>query len=177
MVDGLPLLPDMEESPVISGYSKNILMPVSLKDVRSFTFVQGADAAMYGSMGSNGVLLIETDKASDMETKVEFQTINGLTWMNKRYPMLDADGFKSYLVDVGETKVANTNELVALFPFLKDDYDYQHYYRHIYGNNTDWQDEIYNQCAFSTENILKVKGGTRSPNIISPPDIYAITEW
>lgn len=159
VVDGLPLLPDMEESPVISGYSKNILMPVSLKDVRSFTFVQGADAAMYGSMGSNGVLLIETDKASDMETKVEFQTINGLTWMNKRYPMLDADGFKSYLVDVGETKVANTNELVALFPFLKDDYDYQHYYRHIYGNNTDWQDEIYNQCAFSTENILKVKGG------------------
>lgn len=159
VVDGLPLLPDLEESPVISGYSRNIFTPVSLKDIRSFTFVQGTDAAIYGSMGSNGVILIETDKASDMETKIEFQTINGLTWMNKRYPMLNAGEFKSFLVDVGETKVANTNELVELFPFLKDDYDYQHYYRHIYGNDTDWQDEIYNQCAFSTENILKVKGG------------------
>lgn len=159
VIDGLPYLPDTEVSPVISGYSRNMLMPVPLKDIKSLTFARGADAAMYGSMSSNGVILIETDKASDMETKIEFQTINGVTWMNNRYPMLDADGFKSYLVDVGETKVANTNELAELFPFLKDDYNYKHYYRHIFGNNTDWQDEIYNRTAFSTENILKIKGG------------------
>lgn len=159
VVDGLPYLPDQEVSPIISGYSRDIFMPVTLKDIRNISFVRGADAAMYGSMGSNGVILIETDKASDMETKIEFQTVNGVAWMNNCYPMLDAAGFKNYLVDVGETKVANTNELVALFPFLKDDYDYQHYYKPIYGNNTDWQDEIYDNRAFTTENILKIKGG------------------
>lgn len=159
VVDGMPYLPDAEESPVISGYSRDVFMPVPLKDIKNITFVRGTDAAMYGSMGSNGVIMIETDKATDMETKIEFQTVNGITWMNKRYPMLDADGFKRYLVDVGETKVANTNELVELFPFLKDDYDYQHYYQYLYGNNTDWQEEIYDGRAFTTENMLKIKGG------------------
>lgn len=156
VVDGVPYLPDAGISTVISGFSRNIFAPINLKEVESVTLLRGADAAMYGSMGSNGVLLINTQRASDMETKIEFQTVDGVGFMQKRFPVLGAEAFKNYISDVAETKYTDLNELTTDFPFLKDDPD--DHYRYLYDNNTQWQDEIYTP-AVSSENVLKITGG------------------
>lgn len=156
VVDGIPYLPDDGISTVIDGFSRNIFAPVNLKEVESITLLKGADAAMYGSLGSNGVLLINTQRASDMETKIEFQTVDGVGFMKKRFPVLGAEAFKNYISDVAETKYTDLNELTTDFPFLKDDPD--DHYRYLYDNNTKWQDEIYIP-AVSSENVLKIKGG------------------
>lgn len=161
VVDGLPYLPDQHESSVINGYSSNIFMPVNLKEVENITILKGSDAMTYGSLGSNGVLLIETEKAVDLETKVEFQTVNGLSWMNKRIPLMDSRAFKSYIGDVGETAISDLNALVERFPFLKN--DPASHTNYLYDNETDWQEEVYTP-AFSTENILKIKGGDAIAN-------------
>lgn len=81
--------------------------------------------------------------------------------MNKRMPLLEAKGFKSYIGDIGETVTSDMNALVEQFPFLKDDPSY--HYNYVYDNNTDWQEEIYDK-AFSTENMLKIKGGDAIAN-------------
>lgn len=161
VVDGMPYLPDMNESAVISGYSADVFMPVNLKEVENISFAKGNEVARFGSLGSNGVIFIETEKATDMETKVEIQTVNGIAWMNKRLPLMNAGEFKSYIGDVGATVILDANELIETFPFLKDDPSY--HYNYIYENDLDWQDEVY-RPAFSTENILKVKGGDAVAN-------------
>lgn len=161
VVDGMPYLPDVTESDVINGYSRNIFMPVHLKDVENISLVKGNDAAMYGSLGSNGVILINTEKATDLETKVEFHTVEGIGWMNKRIPMLGAVGFKNYIGDVGETATSDLESLVGKFPFLKDDPGY--HYNYVYNNDTKWQEEIYTP-GITSENVLKVKGGDAIAN-------------
>lgn len=161
VVDGLPYLPDLENSAVINGFSKNIFAPTNLKDIESITLLKGTDAAAFGSLGSNGVLLIETEKASDLETKVQFHTVEGVGFMKKRIPVMEAEAFKNYIADVGETKYSDLNQLMETFPFLKDDPDDN--YKYKYDNNTQWQDEIYTPSV-SSENILKVKGGDAVAN-------------
>lgn len=161
VVDGMPYLPDVTESNVITGYSRNIFTPVHLKDVENISLVKGNDAAMYGSLGSNGVILISTEKATDLETKVEFHTVEGIGWMNKRIPMLNAVGFKNYIGDIGETASSDLEGLVSKFPFLKDDAGY--HYNYVYNNDTKWQEEIYTP-GITSENVLKVKGGDAIAN-------------
>jgi TonB-linked SusC/RagA family outer membrane protein len=161
VVDGMPYLPNDRESLVIGGFSRNIFAPLMMGEIENISLVKGADAAEYGSLGSNGVILVETEKATDMETKVEFQTVNGIGWMKKRLPLMAPSAYKTYLGDIGETAISDLNTLVETFPFLRDDPEY--FYDYLYNNDTDWQDEIYT-TGFTTENMLKVKGGDAIAN-------------
>lgn len=161
VVDGMPYLPDMNDSPVISGYASDAFMALNLKEIENISFVTGKEAARFGSLASNGVIVIETEKATDMETKVEIQTVNGISWMNKRLPLMNDREFKSYIGDIGATAISDANELIETFPFLKDDPSY--HYNYLYDNDIDWQDKVFTP-AFSTENILKVKGGDAVAN-------------
>lgn len=161
VVDGMPYLPDQQASVVVSGFSRNMFMPTNMKDIESVTVLKGADAAVFGSLGSNGVIMISTEKATDLETKVQVQTVDGVSFMRKRIPLLEADEFKNYIGDIGETRYSDLNQLAEKFPFLTD--DPQNHYAYLYDNNTDWQEEIYTP-AFTTENILKIKGGDAIAN-------------
>lgn len=163
VIDGVPYLPDENESQVISGYSRNAFAMINQKDIESISLVKGADAFKYGAMGSNGIIMITTEQATDLETKVEFYTVDGIGWMNKRIPMMEAGSFKSYIGDIGETATSDIAQLVDKFPFLKDDPSY--HYNYVYDNDTQWQDEIYSK-AFTTENVLKVKGGDAIANYV-----------
>lgn len=156
VIDGMPVLPDTKGSSVFTGYSKNILRNVSLKEVNQLSIAKGFDAAPYGSMGSNGVLVINTDRATDMETKVEFETVNGLSFLPREIPILDAGEFRNYLNRVTQT-VLSQDAIYRSFPFLRNDPSYGISY-YAYNHNTNWQKEVFSP-AFTTENILKVKGG------------------
>lgn len=156
VIDGMPILPDLSMSSTFTGYSKNVFRNVSLKEIDNISVTQGYDAAPFGAVSSNGVIMINTDRASDMETKVEFETVNGVGLRPKELPLLDAADFKNYLYRIGQT-VMNSDELYSSFPFLMEDPRYGEAY-YAYQHNTNWQKEIFSP-AFSTENILKVKGG------------------
>lgn len=152
IIDGLPVLPDQNLSATYTGYSRNIFNPVMVKDLALVTWVKGYDALSYGTMGANGVLLLETEKASDMETKVEFETVNGVSMINSRVPLLGVEEFNKYFFDIGQTRYSST-EFLEKYPFMADRTSWP-----LYNNETNWMKEIY-APAFSTENILKVKGG------------------
>lgn len=156
VINGVPYMPDMNESGIIGGYSKNIFSVLNVQDIENITVLKGADAALYGSLGSNGVIMIETDKAVDMDTKVEFIGQYGMSWNNSTLPVLGVNDYKSLIGNVALTKYEDMSDALNAFPYLKEDPGY--YYNYLYNNNTDWQDLIYNN-AFVTDNVLKIKGG------------------
>lgn len=156
VVDGVPYMPDLASSSVISGFSRSMFAPVNMKDVANITLLKGADAAPYGSIGSNGVLMIETERSQATSTQVQIHTTEGIGTMKRRFPVLNANEFKSFISDLGETYYSDLNELTSVFPFLKDDPSYPDNYK--YAHNTNWQDEIY-QPSVTSENTLKIMGG------------------
>lgn len=156
VVNGIPYMPDMNESGIIGGHSKSILNSFNPRDIQNITVLKGADATIYGSLGSNGVILIETDKAVDLDTKVEFSTQFGVDINQSQMPVLGVRDYKSYIGNVALTEYSDMARVLQLFPFLVDDNDY--YYKYMYNNNTNWQRQLY-APGFSTDNLLKIKGG------------------
>jgi TonB-linked SusC/RagA family outer membrane protein len=156
ILNGVPYLPDMNESCVIGGYSGGVYGNINLNDIVNVTFLKGAEASMYGSLGSNGVLVIETSKASDLDTKIEYSGQFGYSRHTKNIPLLNTTDFKSMIGDIATTKYSDISDILTDFPFLEDNDDY--YYKFLYNNNTNWQSQIY-QDAIETSHNLRVKGG------------------
>lgn len=152
VMDGMPVFTDQNLSPAFTGYSRNLLNTVSIKELADITVVKGFDASVFGSAASNGVLLVNTEHALDMDTKVELETVNGVSFIGRTLSLLDGNQFRQYLTRLGLTQYQG-DDLKDAFPFLQagvKDYTYE--------NNTDWQKEVF-KPAFTTENLLKVKGG------------------
>lgn len=156
VVDGIPYLPDLGNSPIIGGYSRGMFAPFALQDIKHIRLLKGAETARYGSLGSNGVLLLETSSSDDLETVVEFKGNYGIAHNYNTIPLLGGSDYKSLLGTVGMTQYEDMGDLLTRFPFLRDDPDY--YYNFRYNNATDWQDVIYRN-AFVTDNHLRIKGG------------------
>lgn len=157
VINGVPYLPDSKESQLISGLTRDIFQSYNIYDIQNITVLKGAEASMYGSLGSNGVVLIETDGAAsnDLNTRVSFYGQYGSTWNNKRIPLLNNSEYQSYLSDVGMTYYDNMENFFAEFPFLYDPADR---YNYLYNNTTDWQDLIYRD-GFVTDNLFRIEGG------------------
>ncbi len=156
IIDGMVYIPNHSESPVINGFSRNAFMPFDLGEVENITLINGADAGQFGSIGSAGIINIQSERAYELNTKVEYQTINGLSWFNKRIPLMQGTAFKNYIGDVAATRYSDLDALVNRFPYLKDDPDY--HYNYLYDNEVNWQDEVYTQ-AYSTKHAFKIRGG------------------
>lgn len=156
VINGVPYMPDQNESGIIGGFSKGILNALHPGDIENITVLKGAEAALYGSMGSNGVVLIETDKAVDLETKVELISQLGVSVNTHRMPVTGVQDYKSYIGNVALSRYDDMAQVLNLFPFLVDDPGY--YYNFLYNNSTDWQSLIY-QPGLTTDHVLKIKGG------------------
>ena len=102
------------------------------------------------------MILVETEKATDLETKIEFSGNYGFGFNQSHLPVLGVADYKNYDSNVAKSKYPDMGDVLNSFPYLVDDPTY--FYKYLYNNNTDWQDLIYHP-AFTTNNILKVKGG------------------
>ena len=157
VINGVPYLPDGNLSQIVSGYSRSFFQALNGQDIRNITVLKGAEAAAYGSMGSNGVIMIETDQASstDMDTRISFSAIVGSNWNSKRIPLMGATEYKNYLSDMGLTYYPNMEAFFQDFNFLSDPQANKSY---LYQYDTDWQDEIYRNSV-SMDYLFRVEGG------------------
>ncbi len=157
VINGVPYLPDANLSQIIGGYSRSLFQSLNNLDIRNITLLKGAEAAVYGSMGSNGVILIETDQASstDMDTRISFSAIAGMNWNSKRLPMMGASDYKNYLSDMGLTYYPNMEAFFNDFNFLRDPDANKSY---LYQYDTNWQDEIFRNSS-TMDYLFRVEGG------------------
>ena len=158
VINGVPHMPDKSPSALIDGFTRDIFQFYHLQDIQNITILKGAEAAMYGSMGSNGVILIETDgtASNDLETRVSYYGSYGINWNDKRMPVMGLDDYKQYLADMGMTISKDPQNFYNNFPFMQNPNDPR--YNYLYNNNTDWQDLIYKNTA-STDHLFRVEGG------------------
>ena len=158
VINGVPHMPDKTPSELIGGFTRDIFQFYHLQDIQNITVLKGAEAAMYGSMGSNGVILIETDgtASNDLETRVSYYGSYGINWNDKRMPVMGLDDYKQYLADMGMTISKDPQNFYTNFPFMQNPNDPR--YNYLYNNNTDWQDLIYKNTA-STDHLFRVEGG------------------
>jgi len=157
VVNGVPFLGNNELSNTISGYSRSTLFGYNTDDIRSVTVLKGADASLYGTLGSNGVILIETEQATsdNLETRITLTGQYGFSLPSRTLPMLNTSEYKTYLQDIGMTRYDNISLLYTDYPFLKNS---DNYYSYLFNNNTDWINEVQG-TSFLTNNMFRVEGG------------------
>lgn len=127
VIDGLPV--------------NNGLSTINPNDIESFSILKDASAtAIYGSRGSNGVVLIKTKKGTKQDgVKVSFNSLTTLNTVAKKVDVYSADEFRNIITTYVPSRVGLLGT-----------------------GSTDWQDEIYrNGITFSNDlslrgNFLKV---------------------
>ncbi len=148
----------------ISGSHVSALSDIDVKDIENITVLKDG-TSMYGSKASNGVILINTLRAKNSATRINFHTYTGINLEpSTKYKMMDAFDYKYYLSEMKASSGMSVNEMNAL-PYLntvKPEVENwgvsgnADYYR--YNQSTNWQDEVFRN-SFNQNYYLNVTGG------------------
>lgn len=117
----------------------NPLSMVNPQDIETFTVLKDASAtAIYGSRGSNGVIIITTKKGrKGMAPSVSYSGSATISMKQKTYDVMNGDEYRAYVTNM----FGEGSEQAMLLGTA----------------NTDWQDEIY-RTAISHDHNITVSG-------------------
>jgi len=121
---------------VIDGVTSRDASFINPNDIESMTILKDASsAAIYGSSGANGVILITTKKGTAGKLKVGFNAYTGISNFWKKQDVLNSDQYIALMKDLKYTSFGGTQ-------------------------NTDWQDEAF---GTGTQNNyqLSLSGGVK----------------
>jgi TonB-dependent starch-binding outer membrane protein SusC len=148
VIDGIPLdmqttSPDGIEGGSLGGApASNPLTFLNPNDIEKIDIMKDASAAaIYGSRGANGVILITTKKGTEGQSFIEYSSSVSLSHLPKQLPVLTAEEWADYREDTLGTT----------------DYDYRDDEYNPFGTN--WQDQIFRE-AISHQHNLALSGGT-----------------
>lgn len=147
VVDGVPLDGGASGTQGLSGVggtsrSKSPLNFLNPQDIESITILKDASAtAIYGTRGSDGVVLIQTKKGKIGESTFTFSSSAGFSTVARDVDVLNASEYR--------------RETARLAPIVERD---AASYIDAANANTNWQDEIY-QSALVTNYNLGFSGG------------------
>ena len=143
VIDGLAM-----DNNGVKGLS-NPLSMVNPADIESFTVLKDASAtAIYGSRGSNGVIIITTKKGRNgQKPQVSYNGNISISAKRKTIDVMDGDEFRKYVTDMYGEGSAAVNALGTA--------------------NTNWQDEIYRTAVSHDHNVTLSGGFKHMPYRIS----------
>ena len=151
VLDGVFLDQQYGRSALHEGHYNNVLSSISVSDIEKITVLKNA-TALYGTKGSNGVILIDTKRSTSMATRIEANVMAGIELMPSRPLMMNAEQYRLYASElIGSTDTELTN-----FRFLTEDKN--DYYYDMYHNDTNWDDYVYREAISQNYNI-SVQGG------------------
>jgi TonB-dependent starch-binding outer membrane protein SusC len=149
----------------IPGADPNIVSP---NDIESFNILKdAASAAIYGSRGSNGVIIITTKKGSRIGTEIPGDKTEG-AYSNIEFSSqfsVERVAHKLDILTAGEMRSFVANDLLPKAQVKHPNYTVDSVFIDG-GANTDWQDEIY-RTGFSTTNNLSFSGGNKHNNYLA----------
>lgn len=135
---------------VVDGMITNDgLSNLNPNDVENITVLKdAASAAIYGSRGANGVVIVTTKKGNfESPMKVDFSTYAAVDQVRYMIPTLTA---KQYAIQVNDYYGAADLPV----PFTQEEIN-------SYGKGTDWVDEI-TQSGMKQNYSLSINGGTKN---------------
>ncbi|MFD1768677.1 SusC/RagA family TonB-linked outer membrane protein [Sphingobacterium suaedae] len=156
IVDGVVYNVEMLSASITSGHENNPLQHIDLRDIQDVTVLKDAvSTAIYGARAANGVVIINTNHAKELATKIDLQATTGYNFAPKTIPVMNAYAYRSYLNDVLATS-SYTGEEIAAMPFNNDNQNFQDYAK--YHNETSWQQEVL-KSSVDQNYFLRVTGG------------------
>ena len=154
--------------PMTNYYSKfsNPLSTISPDDIENITILKDASStAIYGSRGSNGVILITTKKAKKGVSSIEFSTYTGMQSIptNNRVYMMTSQEY-------AQNRILGAQQLAAIrnIPFDINTVAADYRNPSSITNSTDWFNEISRPNApMQNYNLSISKGGENIRSVIS----------
>jgi TonB-linked SusC/RagA family outer membrane protein len=130
----------------VAGAPLNGLASINPSDIESIEILKDASAtALYGSRGSNGVVLITTKRGKEGRSQVNFDSYIGIQQVAKKLDVLDGQTFANYM---------NAFNADAGLPV-----DPRYFIPERIGAGTDWQDAIFKEALMQNYQ-LNFLGGT-----------------
>lgn len=163
IVDGMPYENSSYSTSLVGNYFSNPLASIDVKDIESGTVLKDG-TSQYGVKGANGVILINTLRPKQMETKINFHYHTGVNFTPVEMPLLSASDHKLLLSDILQSQGRSGSQISAL-PYMNSQkptlqkwgYDGNvDYYR--YNNNTNWQKQVFTP-SYNQDYYLNVFGG------------------
>ena len=128
---------------------------ISSNDIASLEILKDASStAIYGSRGSNGVILITTKRGSSGKIVMSYNTYNGVSNVVSELRVLNAKEYAQLKIDA--TTLNTQNPGTNPYPLTAAEQTGL-----ANGTNTDWQKLIYKQ-GFTTDQNLSITGGNES---------------
>jgi TonB-dependent starch-binding outer membrane protein SusC len=144
-IRGIGTLHNTDPLYVVDGVQTRDISLINPNDIESMEVLKDAStAAIYGSSGANGVILITTKKGKEGKPVLSFDSKLGLALHGKKIKMLNASDYVDYVLELKDNDVNDA---------FRSNIDWRRIDR------TDWQNEIY-RPAFQQEYNLSVSGGT-----------------
>lgn len=145
VVDGVPLNSNGADYTQTQGASSglNPLLNISPNDIESMTVLKDASAvAIYGSRGSNGVILITTKRGASGKTRINADYQNGFSSPTSLEKMMNADQFRQFRSDY----IRANNGTVPTYPTT----------------SYDWLDAVVKTGKINTANISAAGGDEKT---------------
>jgi TonB-dependent starch-binding outer membrane protein SusC len=137
-----------------AGAELNGLSTISPSDIERIEILKDASAtALYGSRGSNGVVLITTKRGKAGRSSVTFDTYFGVQDVTKKLEMLEGETFAHYM---------NNYALDAKLPL-----DARYLIPEKIGKGTDWQEAIFQQAPMQSYQLSATGGNENTQYAIS----------
>lgn len=128
---------------IIDGYQGD-LNTLNPNDIETITVLKDAQAAIYGTVGANGIILVTTKKGrKNTPTKVSFDSSYGMQETTRKLPVLNATEYavllnESYAASGQTPPFSNISNL---------------------GKGTNWQNELFSTAPIVSNNI-SLSGGS-----------------
>jgi len=146
VIDGFPVDSNSDNlsGNVAEGPNLNALSTISPSDIESIDVLKDASAtAIYGSRGSNGVIIITTKRGVVGKAQINYDTYLSISEVSKKLNVLNAGEFAFYINEARYNDEGKPRFYSNPFSF---------------GKGTNWQDEIF-RTAFTKNHDLSIKGG------------------
>ena len=129
---------------IIDGYVGDLSL-LNPNDIETITVLKDAQAAIYGTIGANGVILITTKMGKrNSKAKLSYNAYTGFQETSRKLPTLNATEYALLLNE----SYANAGQGVK-YPNATG-----------FGKGTDWQDEVFGKGVPIINHDLSISGGS-----------------
>ncbi|MBZ4042967.1 SusC/RagA family TonB-linked outer membrane protein [Flavobacterium hibisci] len=133
---------------IIDGYVGDLSL-LNPGDIETITVLKDAQAAIYGTIGANGVILITTKMGKrNSKAKLSYNTYTGFQETSRKLPTLNAT---EYVLLLNES-YANAGQGIK-YPNVNG-----------FGKGTDWQEEVFGKGVPIINHDLSISGGSEKIN-------------
>ena len=158
VVDGMPVIREDFSQLDLGGQDITAVTALNPDDIEDITVLKdAAAAAIYGSRGSNGVIVITTKRGRSGAGRVQFSGYTGMQNIAHKVQMLNATQYLEYM-----NEAVLNDSLYEEQNFGGTDYT-SNYFGTVgvtdVATHTDWQDEVFRSAPVSNAN-MSIAGGT-----------------